>query len=458
MKTTGTRSLILILLTLAFAGGMLFFLAEYANNGGDWAIQSFNKHITQGDSLSGRVLDRDGTVVAYSDETGRVYHDDKSVRLALLHVVGDTRGYIATSTQYLYRAELSGYNLITGLVSPFGETNGSDVKLTVDADVCRTAYEALSGKKGAVVVYNYKTGEILCEISSPGFDPGAPPDDLDTDETGKYEGVYLNNVISSTYTPGSIFKIVTTAAAIENIPDLDSRTFTCSGSTIINGNQINCTGTHGQMDFKTALVHSCNVVFGELAVELGEEKMTAMAEQLGFNRSFSFDGVNTAKSSYQVKGASDDELAWSGIGQYTDLANPMHMAILMGAVANGGTPVMPYFVDSVTTSFGLVTQTGSAVQGSQMLSASTASRLQTYLRYNVSSYYGDSMFPSGMEVCAKTGTAEVGQGKEPTGWMIGFSANPSTPYAFAVAVEEGSSGIGSAGSVASAVLSSLAAG
>lgn len=147
MKTTGTRSLILILLTLAFAGGMLFFLAEYANNGGDWAIQSFNKHITQGDSLSGRVLDRDGTVVAYSDETGRVYHDDKSVRLALLHVVGDTRGYIATSTQYLYRAELSGYNLITGLVSPFGETNGSDVKLTVDADVCRTAYEALSGKK-----------------------------------------------------------------------------------------------------------------------------------------------------------------------------------------------------------------------------------------------------------------------------------------------------------------------
>ena len=212
------------------------------------------------------------------------------------------------------------------------------------------------------------------------------------------------------------------------------------------------------MDFKTALAHSCNVVFGELAVELGEEKMTAMAEQLGFNRSFSFDGVNTAKSSYQVKGASDDELAWSGIGQYTDLANPMHMAILMGAVANGGTPVMPYFVDSVTTSFGLVTQTGSAVQGSQMLSASTASRLQTYLRYNVSSYYGDNMFPSGMEVCAKTGTAEVGQGKEPTGWMIGFSANPSTPYAFAVAVEEGSSGIGSAGSVASAVLSSLAAG
>ena len=100
------------------------------------------------------------------------------------------------------------------------------MKLTLDADLCKTAYEALEGKKGAVVVYNYKTGAILCEVSTPSFDPGAPPADLDTDETGKYEGVYLNNVLSSTYTPGSVFKVVTTAAAIENIPDLDSRTFT----------------------------------------------------------------------------------------------------------------------------------------------------------------------------------------------------------------------------------------
>lgn len=92
-----------------------------------------------------------------------------------------------------------------------------------------------------------------------------------------------------------------------------------------------------------------------------------------------------------------------------------------------------------------------------MLSESTAERLKTYLRFNVTNAYGDGMFPSGMEVCAKTGTAEVGEGKEPTGWIVGFSANSSTPYAFAVAVEEGSSGIGSAGYVASAVLSSLAA-
>ena len=162
-----------------------------------------------------------------------------------------------------------------------------------------------------------------------------------------------------------------------------------------------------------------------------------------------------ARSSYDVSDATADGLAWSGIGQYTDLANPMHMAILMGAIANGGTPVMPYFVQSVTTSFGLVTETGSAVLGEEMMSSSTAQRLQEYMRNNVSSYYGDGMFP-GMEVCAKTGTAEVGGGKQPTGWIVGFSANSATPYAFAVVVEEGSSGIGSAGSVASTVMGALA--
>ena len=87
MKTTGTRSLILVLLTLAFVAGMALFLSEYVTDGGSWAIQPFNKHITQGQSLSGRVLDRNGTLLAYSDETGRIYHDDQTIRLAMLHSV-----------------------------------------------------------------------------------------------------------------------------------------------------------------------------------------------------------------------------------------------------------------------------------------------------------------------------------------------------------------------------------
>lgn len=93
--------------------------------------------------------------------------------------------------------------------------------------------------------------------------------------------------------------------------------------------------SHGQITFKEALAHSCNIVFAELAVELGSDKMTAEAEKVGINKSFSVDGVNTASGSYDVSKANTNQLAWSGIGQYTDTVNPMQMAVICGAIANG---------------------------------------------------------------------------------------------------------------------------
>ncbi len=455
MKTTGARSLIVYVFSVAFAAGLLFFLGEYMINGGQWAVQPFNKHISQGTALTGKVLDRNGEVLAYSTEEGRFYHEDPSVRKAMLHSVGDTAGYISTSVQYSYRAELAGYNLFTGLGTPLGDRTAGNVTLTLDADLCKTAYEAMAGRKGAVLVCDYTTGEILCMVSTPSFDPQNPPEDLFTDETGKYEGVYLNNALSGTYTPGSIFKLVTTTAAIENIPDLDSRTFTCQGSQLINGNPITCTQVHGTQSFQDALGNSCNIAFGELAVELGNDTMMNTARSLGFGSSLSISGISTAKSHYDVEGASPDELAWSGIGQFTDQVNPAHMLSLMCAVASQGTSVEPSFVKSVSGGLGL-NLPGMASKGNSYMSASTANRLQEYMRSNVRDYYGESWFP-GLEVCAKTGTGEVGEGKQPTGWVVGFSSRADLPLAFAVVVEEGGYGSQSAVPVAGAVMQQAAA-
>ena len=102
--------------------------------------------------------------------------------------------------------------------------------LTVSADVQRTALAALDGRKGTVGVYNYKTGEILCAVSSPTYDPDDVPDVEGNPET--YEGVYVNRFLHATYTPGSVFKLVTAAAALDEIPDIGSRTFTCEGSAM----------------------------------------------------------------------------------------------------------------------------------------------------------------------------------------------------------------------------------
>ena len=457
MKTTGTRSMILYVFGIIFAVGLGVFLFGLVTNGGNWALHTFNRHITDGSQLagSGNILDRNNIVLAETKDGERVYNSDESVRRATLHVVGDTRGYISTGIQYNYRADLSGYNLVTGLASPFGKTNGSNIKLTLDSSLCKLALQQLNGKKGAVSLYNYKTGEMLCMVSTPNYDPENKPQDLDTDTTGKYDGVYLNNVLSSSYTPGSIFKIVTLACAIDNIPDLESRTFQCNGSITVNGNKITCLAKHGTLNAKEGLAKSCNIVFAQLAMELGPEKMNATAKKMGFNQSFSLDGISTAKSSYDVSKASENELGWSGVGQFTDLTNPYHMMLLMGAVANNGTAVQPYLIDNITTSFGLTTRTGSTSSGPTFLDSDTALQIKTYMRYNVTNEYGDNLFP-GLSVCAKTGTAEVGNNKNPNGWMVGFSADAKTPFAFAVVVEDTSSGIGSAGRIASAVMAQAA--
>lgn len=457
MRTTGTRSFILYILCAGFFAGLYVLLRGFFISGGDWAVQPFNKHLTGESQISaqGRVLDRNGVELAKSENGNRVYNEDETIRRAMLHTVGDTRGYISTGVQYNYRAELSGYNPITGLANPTGKPMGNDIRLTLDSGLCKLARQQLGSRNGAAALYNYKTGELLCMVSTPDYDPANPPQDLTTDKTGKYDGVFVNKVLSSTLTPGSIFKLVTAAAAIENIPNLDQRTWDCNGSITVNGNQITDVKAYGTLDFKNALAHSSNVAFAQIAIELGAEIMTEKADEMGYNRSFSLEGIPSAASSYNVDGAQSQELGWSGVGQFTDLANPYHMMILMGAIANGGTYVQPYLIQSITTPMGIQTKSGAAKQGEQLLSPQTAERLTTYMRYNVTAEYGDGLFPS-MEVCAKTGTAEVGKERKPNGWMVGFSANEKTPFAFAVVVENASSSLGSAGKIASVLMQAAA--
>ena len=348
MKRTLRRSTLILILAIAFIAGIGFFTVELVLGAKDWVDQPYNAHISGNGGLeeAGKILDRDGTPLAQTIGGSRVYHDDASVRMALLHTVGDDSLNISTAVQSKYRSNLTGYSLIWGLNMPQSMRVSRDITLTVDSETCAAAYNMLSGgfeepKRGACVVYNYKTGEVICSVSTPGYDPADPPEITEENES-QYDGVYLDNVLSSTYTPGSIFKIVTAAAAIENIPDLYQRTWYCEGSKEIGGHDINCVDgeAHGEIDIKQAMEQSCNIVFAELAVELGSDKMNAMAEKMGINMRFEIDDVKTAQGHYNTKGADENALAWSGVGQgigaYEDKVNPMQMAIVCSAIANGG--------------------------------------------------------------------------------------------------------------------------
>lgn len=456
MKTVGFRSFVLYLILALFLGGAGYLLVNLFLHGSQWAMQPYNGHIYAEDATVrlGEIRDRDGDLLAGTDEaTGaRTYSESESVRRALLHTVGDPYGNISTSVEHTMSAQLSGYNLVTGLNDTVFSRFGRDVALTLDADACAAAYQALDGHRGGVIVYNYKNGDILCKVSAPTFDPLDVPGDIE--ENPAYKGVYLDNTLSGSFTPGSIFKLVTAAAAMEKWPDTWSqRTYDCQGSVEIGGDSVTCLhgDAHGSQDMFSALGNSCNVYFSQLARDIGAQALQEKAEEMGFNRELRFGSIPISQSEIDLSSCNENQLAWAGVGQYTVLANPYHMMALMGAAANGGEYVQP----RLTQSSGLLDSLGKG-DSRRLLTSTEAANLKALLRGNVENYYGDWLFPEGMNVCAKTGTGEVGEGKAPNCWMIGFCDDPDRPYAFAVLAEEGSGGIETAGNIAAAVLSALA--
>ena len=453
MRKIERRAMLCLLLAAALSLGLVVFAFRFFLYGGKWVSFAANRHLynSQGQLSVGRVLDRDGDLLSWVDENGhRAYYDNATVRKATLHVVGDAQGRIGSGALVAFADKLSGYHLLTGAYSPIGA--GNDLYLTVDARLNYEAYTAMNGKKGAVAVYNYRTGEVLCLFSSPTFDPEAPPDIQEGDTT--YDGVYLNRALSSTFVPGSVFKTVTLAAAIENIPDLFSRTFTCTGSCQVGDDVVTCPSAHGEMDIYGAFSKSCNGVFAQLAVELGPEVMAAYTEKAGLTHRYSVNGLTTAAGSFQFSGASDNQLGWAGVGQFNDLVNPMSLMIYMGAIAEGGKAAVPQLVLKTVTPLGFPSSFYFSHRTGKLIEADTAATLADMMARNVTETYGAGRFPN-MDICAKSGTAEVGGGKAPNSWFTGFLRNEDAPYAFAVVVEEGGSGAQTAGSIAAAVLDIL---
>lgn len=450
MKKLERRALLCLVLAGCLLAGLVLFVVLWTVRGEHWASSAFNRHLynNQGILMSGTVLDRNGEVLTTVDEDGnRVYVGDKTRRTSTLHAVGDLYGNISTGALSAFAQKLTGYNLFFGA---FGaEQGGNNLYLTIDAGLNEVAYQALNGKKGTVAVYNYKTGEILCMVSSPAYDPMNIPSDLEENE--KYEGAYLNRFLSSTFTPGSVFKTVTLAAALEEIPDLESRTWTCEGSTQIGEGTVTCTTAHGEQNIWDALANSCNGVFGQLAVELGGDTLERYAEKAGLTSSYSINGISTAKGSFSFgDDVSTTDLAWAGVGQYHDSVNPCALMIYMGAIANGGKAAVPCLIQKVESP-GLPSLPQFTHKTKTLIDSDTAKKVSEMMMNNVQTAYGTKRFPN-MELGAKSGTAEVGSEEKPHAWFAGFLENEDAPYAFVVLVENGGSGADVAGTVASKVL------
>ena len=451
MKKVSGRAIFPLILAIVLLAGTVLLCVRYFAKADEWVTFSGSPHVYTGVNLDGGVVnDRDGTLLLDSTD-GRTYSADAVTRTATMHLLGDRYGYIQAPLLGSFADDMIGFDKINGLYG--AEGTEANAALTLSAAAQTAAYQALGNYHGTVGVYNYKTGEILCAVTSPSYDPDNMPD-VDADTSGAYDGVYVNRFFQAAYTPGSIFKIVTLAAAIETVPDWENLTFTCEGKTIIGGQEIICEGVHGTITLKQALAHSCNVAFGELAGKVGTKALMEYAEKLGLSESFECDGIPVKAGTVDLKDADAGDLAWAGIGQYTDQVNALTFMRAMGRIAGGGTGAEPYLMAKITrgekTAYEAKTETSS-----RALKAETAAKLTEYLRNNVATMYGDWQF-GGLNVCAKSGTAEH-EGKTADAMFAGFCVDENCPLAFVVFVENGGSGSAVAAPIAAKVLQVCAA-
>ncbi|MCF4120469.1 penicillin-binding protein 2 [Antribacter sp. KLBMP9083] len=347
-------------------------------------------------------------------------------------------------------------NLITG-----EEVQGSSVVLTLDPAVQQAAWDALGDQKGAVVAIEPATGKILALVSRPTFDPNVLATHDDT-ATTNYEalanmklptatidgsaanspyGPLTNRAIGATFFPGSTFKLVTSAAAIESgqytpstqIPAPDTYLLPGTSTEMQNFGGERCSAT-GQMTLLDALRISCNTAFAQLGTTLGEDALREQAEAFGFNDTLEIP-MSTTASSYEAD-MSPDKVAQTGIGQGGVKATPLQMAMVAAAIANDGVLMEPYLVQQIQDSDLAVIEETSPKRYKTPISPSTAEALTQMMLAVVNDGSGTAAQIPGVAVAGKTGTAEDDP-RQPTLWFTAFAPAEAPEVAVAVVLENG---------------------
>lgn len=322
-----------------------------------------------------------------------------------------------------------------------------DVVTTIDKGVQKAAYEALQGKEGAAVAIDPSTGQILAVVNNPAFDPGritGANDKAAWEELSADQGKAMENVaLRKPQAPGSTFKLVTLAAAIENglVSSIDENT-SVPGDYTIPGTRtkLKSEAPDAQCDKvspRTALRLSCNNVFADLAHRLGQDKMLAMAEKLGFNQQIDTPVRTNPPSKYPSKKMSVDQVAQTGIGQFDVQATPLQMAMVTAAIENGGKLVAPHMVFEVTDADGNTLESFKDPKTQQVMSEKTASMLRDAMQTVATEGGGRPAQVSGAEVGGKTGTAQRGVNNSlpPLAWFTSYGKAGGKQIAVAVVIE-----------------------
>jgi len=434
----------------------VFASSRYANNPANQRLLLQEYAVDRGD-----ILARDGqTVLARSRPTKgkfkylRVYPNGPLYAdvTGYYSIVFGRYGVEAAENDYLSgRApELLPQNLVDEILGR--PKRGATVITTIDAKLQQVARRALGSLPGGVVAMDPRTGEILALVANPSYDPN-PLASHDPSAVRQARRALLrvagkpllSRASQELFPPGSTFKLVTASAALENgmkpstsFPNPPALTLPNSTSVLHNFGGEHCLGGAPRLTLAQALTVSCNVVFGEIGLRLGAAKLVAQAQKYGFDQQVPFELPFAEGSIPPVSGFAGARsfVATSAIGQQDVLANPLQMALVGAAIANGGVEMEPHVVKEVRDADGrLVKEIKPSVFG-RPISARTSAELTAMMESVVNAGTGTAAQIPGIQVAGKTGTAETPSGK-PHAWFVSFAPAQNPKIVVAVVVLNG---------------------
>ena len=400
--------------------------------------------------IRGTIYDTNGIVLAMTKNDERIYPKGRLYAHAVGYATnGKTGAEALANTQLLY----PDYSIASLFKAAFlnEKFEARDVVLTLDDRYQSAIAEAMSNKKGGVVVLEPSTGKIRAMYASPGFDPNTITENWDELRTDEINTPLVNRATQGLYPPGSIFKVVTTLAYMEKQGEMPlDFTYDCTGR--IKGEEadgetytIRCyDGTaHGEVNLETAFAHSCNSYFVKLGEQLSVNELRNAAEQVGFNKALDFDMAYSMSKFQLTEEDSNFEKAATAIGQGRTLVTPLHMAMLAGTIANYGESMKPYLLDYSMSKKGSIKVRNTPVQEGASLDEVTANNLQQLMLAVTEYGTASTLNYSNMTVGGKTGTAQ-NETDEDHSWFMGFAkddAGEKDDIAFAVVVEGGADSI-----------------
>lgn len=399
--------------------------------------------------IRGNIESSDGEVLAYTSvsEDGteqRIYpYED-----IFAHVVG----YYDNGKSGL--ESLANYQLLTShsfildrILNEFREkkNDGDTVIATLDADLQTAAYNALGDYRGAVVVLEPSTGKILAMVSKPDFDPntlGANWDSIVSDENSS---VLVNRATQGMYPPGSTYKIITALAYYREHGSFEGFSFDCQGEVTLHDHTIHCynNSVHGQEDFTGAFASSCNSAFAQIGADLGSKSLIKVSESLLFNQKLPISLTYNQSRFTLAKDAGPASVMQTSIGQGDTLVSPMHMAMIVSAIANGGILMEPYLIDHIENTNGDLVSTTKPETVASLLSTTEAKALASLMEEVVLSGTASKLNSSGYTAAGKTGSAEFYREDGSVGthsWFVGYSNVENPDIVVCVLAEDAGTG------------------